>query len=308
MIFCFLARLRRVMWGALLCVASLSAQAGGKLLVVYPDVGEPFRDVFEQITQGIESRATVWRLKLRDGDDHGVLTRAVAERRPDAIVALGQRTVKTVTALGFSVPVVAGAILSLPEQGNGKAPVAGISLAPDPALLFARLRALAPQARQVSVVYNPAQNEWLIRLAREAAPAHGLELVAYPVSGVKEAVIRYRDIFSRIQGTQHAVWMLMDGYAAEESTVLPLVLEQAWQQQVVLFASNLGHVQRGALFCLFPDHRRLGSRLGEMSGTQHAVGLAPLQDVRFAVNRRTASHLRIEIGRESAIDLVFPAP
>jgi putative ABC transport system substrate-binding protein len=100
----------------------------------------------------------------------------------------------------------------------------------------------------------------------------------------------------------------MDGLAAEESTILPLVLEHVWKQNVVLFASNLEHVQRGALFCLYPNHLQLGRRLAELTEKHDASGLAPLRDVRIAVNLHTASHLGLDLSDErSTFDLVLPA-
>lgn len=294
----------------MLSAAAPCAQAGQELFVVYPETGEPFRTVFEQIVQGIESQAPVRRFVARDGGDPGELTRLLAERRPAAVVALGQRSVMTMNALDVRPPVVAGAVLSLPEpNAAGAARLAGISLAPDPALLFARLRVLAPGVRQVTVVYSPAQNEWLIALAREAAKNHGLELSAHPVASLREAAIRYRDVFARARGANHAVWLPLDSIAAEEGTIVPLVLEQAWNRDVVLFASSLGHVQRGALFCLYPDNQRLGQRLAAMASEPNAAGLVPLRDARLAVNLRTASHLGLDIsGQRRSFDLVFPSP
>ena len=85
------------------------------------------------------------------------------------------------------------------------------------------------------VVYNPRTNEALIRLAREAARAHGLELVA------------------------------LEALTAEESTILPLVLKESWCRNLPVFSSSVLHVKQGAMFGLYPNHLQLGRDLAALA-------------------------------------------
>src|SRR5471030_899749 len=87
------------------------------------------------------------------------------------VIALGRQGLKAAAMLDPAQGVVVGGVGTAPDAER----LNGISLAPDPALLFGMLKTLLPGIRRVIVVYNPASNEAQIRLAREAARGLGLE-------------------------------------------------------------------------------------------------------------------------------------
>jgi putative ABC transport system substrate-binding protein len=204
--------------------------------------------------------------------------------------------------------VVAGAVLAVGESEAKDNTV--ISLAPDPALLFGRLKSLQPGIRRVTVVYSPAANEWLIRLARIAAKAHDIELNALPADDLKTALKQYMEFFAA-SNKGDALWLPQDGTTVEESAVVPLVLKESWNRGIPLFSSSLAHVRRGALFALYPNNIELGKDLANFalgylgSGARPSKGLLPLRGVMAAVNARTASHLGISLNQHS-FDLLLP--
>ena len=212
-----------------------------------------------------------------------------------------------------AVQVVVGAVLNTPQ--DARFPV--VTLNPEPALLFDRLRQLAPGVSRVTVVYNPERTAWLIERASSAARAHGLTLNPIPAHDRREAALKYRDLLEGIgDHPMQAVWLLQDPATLDVQTVLPLLLKEAWNKNLVVFCSNPAHVKRGVLFALYPDNVRLGRTLGSMvSKGKNAENLKisgglPLKDLLIAVNVRTADHLGLKLtGRQKrAFDLVFPSP
>lgn len=282
--------------------------------VLYPDIPAPYREVFTQIVAGV--RATpgivVRRYPLEQDADLAVLRRWVRANGCRAVIALGRRGVAAARALDDPVPVIAGAVLITdPPADPG---LVGISLAPDPARLFARLRKLAPAVRRVAVVYNPTHSAWLIRRAREAARAQGLQLTAMGVSDLRAAVDQYRRIFEESDPGRLAVWLPQDPTTVDARSVLPLVLQAAWDRDVVAFSSNPAYVARGVLFALYPNNTAMGTSLGRMA-LRAARGEGPspprlrlLHDLLIAVNLRTADHLGLAFtGRQvQGFDLLFP--
>ena len=208
--------------------------------------------------------------------------------------------------------VIAGAVVAAPEaQANG---TTVFSLAPDPGLLFARLKSLMPAVRRVIVVYDPGQTAWLVRPARAAAAANGLELVAYEAADLKSALRQYQDILPNTDPHTDALWLPPDSTTTEESSVLPYVLEESWNHSLAVFSSNVGHVRRGVLFSLCPNNKELGHRIGNFaismisSSGAKAGEISLLRDVLMAVNTRTATHLGLTISEKqlSNFDMVFP--
>jgi len=307
-------RLATLLLGAVLLFFTALAWAAGEntIAVIYPDIGEPYREIFTKIITGIENKigSRVANYPVRSDTDIDTLKASLLRRNTKVVIALGRQGMKTATALNTGIAVVVGGVLSVPENEARGQPV--ISLSPDPALLFARMKALMPAARRVFVVYDPNINGWLMKLAKEAALAQGLEWVAYEAQDVRSAVRFYQEIFSVADDRHDVLWLPQDSTTVEESSILPLVLQASWNQSIAVFSSNSAHVRRGVLFSLYPDNVALGRSLAGLaqgiliSGDYGRRGMLPLRDVQSAVNLRTAQHLGINPGRMKNFDTTFP--
>lgn len=284
----------------------------GTIAVIYPDIGEPYRSVFAQIIEGIEEKAKVQVANYAVGPnvDIGELKNALRRQDARVVIALGRQGLKVASALDRNIGVVAGGILTAPENEMRDLPI--ISLTPDPALLFSRLKGLMPAARRVFTVFDPRQNGWLMRLAKEAARAQGLELVAFEAQDLRGAMHAYQEILAAADSRQDALWLPQDSTTVEEGSVLPLVLQESWSRNLVVFSSSFGHVRRGVLFSLYPNNVEMGrhlagSALGFLASGDHGVrGMIPLREVLMAVNLRTAKHLGLNPGRSQGFDMAFP--
>lgn len=292
----------------------LQASLGkGSIAVVYPNVDEPFRSAFVAMIQGIEDRI---KLKVRSypvdpSVDIAELNATLKRTGTRVVIALGRQGLNATAGLDREISVLAGGVLLLSEADN----VMGISLTPDPAMLFSRLRVLLPELRRVIVVYNPQKSEWLVRLAREAAKAQGLELSAHVAADLAGAAKLYAQLIGAADSRHDAVWLPHDSTTVEESTILPLVLKESWNSNVPLFSSNVLHVKKGALFAMVPDNVELGrtlaaSAMGVVAGDVRRRALVPLRELQTAINLRTASHIGLKLGalQQRSFDFVYPQP
>lgn len=294
----------------------LAYNGQGGIAVVYPDIGEPYRSVFSQIIEGIEGKTKMRVASFPVGANQSPQDIAAELRLQNVqiVIALGRNGLKAVSGLDRNIGIVAGGVLSVPESETGTMLVH--SLAPDPALLFERLKGLMPSVRRVFVVYDPRSNTWLIQLAREAARSLGLELVAQEALDLKAAMRVYQEYLAGADPKRDALWLPQDLATVDESAVLPYVLQEAWSHTLAVFSSNVAHVKRGALFSLYPNNIELGrnlagSALAQLSsGGQVKRAITPLKEVLMAVNVRTAEHLGLGLGQrqKQAFDRVFPEP
>jgi putative ABC transport system substrate-binding protein len=286
---------------------------GGSIAVLYPNVDEPFRSAFVGMIQGIEERTKlrVRSYALDPKVDAAELNATLKHNGTRVVIALGRQGLNAAAALDREITVLVGGVLLLSDSDN----VAGISLTPDPALLFARLRALLPELRRVVVVYNPKKSEWLIKLGREAARAQGLELSAHVAGDLAEAARLYTGLIGGADSRRDAVWLPHDTTTVEETTILPLVLRESWNSGVPIFSSNVLHVKKGALFAMMPNNVELGrtlasSALGVIAGDGRRRSVVPLRELHSAINLRTASHIGLNLGQQQQrnFDVVFPQP
>ncbi|MCK6413621.1 MAG: hypothetical protein L6Q55_14545 [Azonexus sp.] len=297
--------------GATLRLASAGGSIG-PIAVLYPDIGEPYRSVFSKIIEGIEEKAQTRISSFAVGSNFNPQSISSELKRQDirVVIALGRNGLKAASALDRDIGVVAGGVLSVQENDVRSGTI--LSLAPDPALLFARLKALSPKTQRVHVVYEPRQNTWLLKLAKEAARLQGIELLAQEASDLKAAAAVYQGIFSSADPRRDALWLPQDSTTVEESVVLPLVLQESWAKGMPVFSSNVSHVKRGVLFALYPNNVELGrhlasSALGLAGGSQAGKGVQPLREVLTAFNTRTASHLGLpRASMQQNFDLIFP--
>jgi putative ABC transport system substrate-binding protein len=295
---------------AVLACASASAEP---ISVLYPDIGEPFRKVFTEIFDGIEGQAhqRVRAYPVSANQDMAELSAILKKGNTKVVVALGRQGLKAAGALDPSLGLVVSGVSSVPEGEK----YMGICLTPDPALLFAQLKTLLPGVRRVIVVYNPQNNDWLIKLAREAARAQGLELVAHEARDLASAARLYETTFAGADPKVDAVWLPIDATTVDESTILPLVLRESWNRTVPIFSSSFLHVKKGALFAMYPNNAELGKSLGNLalgllSGETPKRGVTPLREVHTALNLRTASHIGINVGArmQRNFNVLFPEP
>lgn len=288
------------------------AEGENQIAVIYPDIGEPYRQIFTEIISGIEDKvgAPVANYPVRADTDISALKTSLNLQHTKVVIALGRQGMNTAEQLNNAIKVVVGSVLSVPENGLHGQPV--ISLTPDPALLFARMKALMPSVKRVFVVYNPSFNGWLMKLTESSARAQGLELVTYEAHDLRKAVGYYQEIFSKADSHRDVLWLPQDPTTVEESTILPFVLQESWNNGIAVFSSNFGYVQRGVLFSLYPDNVALGKSLAGLaqgiliSGDYEVHGLMPLRDVQSAVNSRTAKHLGLNPNRLKSFDTILP--
>lgn len=287
------------------------AQGTGAIAVLYPEIAEPYRSVFAQIIAGIEDKAKgrVANFALGPNVDMGELNNSLRRQDTKVVIALGRQGMKVASALDRGIGVVVGGVLTSP--GNETRDLQVNSLSPDPALLFSRLKGMMPGARRIFTVYDPRQNNWMMRLAKEAARNLGLELVAREAQDLRGAMRAYQEILATADGARDALWLPQDSTTVEDSSVLPLVLKESWQRNLAVFSSSFGHVRRGVLFSLYPDNVELGrqlagSALGMLASSENDTGIFPLREVLMAVNLRTAKHLGIDVSPHQKFDMVFP--
>ncbi|HET8729811.1 MAG TPA: ABC transporter substrate binding protein [Moraxellaceae bacterium] len=288
--------------------------AAGSVAVVYPELDEPWRAVFTAIIAGVEEQvgAPVLRYGLAPGKEALTLEPALRHSGARVVVALGRQGLRAVANLNGAPPVVAGGILSVPDAESRS--ITGISLTPDPAILFEELRRLLPSVRRVVVVYNPDYNQWLIDVARAAARAQGIELQAREARDTVSAARLYEAMLTEAAAGD-ALWLPQDPTTVDDDTIVPLVLRTAWARRVPVFSSSFPHVRRGVLFALYPDNRQLGRALARTAqrlaaGEPVPQGLQPLQSVLTALNVRTASHLGLNLDyrQQRRFDFIFPEP
>lgn len=270
------------------------AVAADTLAVIYPEAPPPYKQVFDQIIDGIETRHPdrLISYPLEKEFSRKQLLKQLEDDRVDMVVTLGRRGYSLVGDLSDKYPLVSGALPLTPANT-----VSGVSLIADPDTLFSQLRNLSPSIRRVFVLYTD-KSRWLIDLAQKSAANNGFELQARSVNSLSDAVRAYKEFLADAKAETDAIWLPLDKVVSNETVILPMLLREAWDRRLVLFSSKPSHVKRGTLFSIYPNNQQSGERLAELVKELYhggaAPGVEPSRSQNVGVNLRTSVHLGLE--------------
>ena len=213
-----------------------------------------------------------------------------------AVIALGRLPHENAQVLKAEIPVVAGA-LNLDQSPE----IPGINLTPNPRLILARLKELAPDITRVLIISHPERDAQILKVARGAARDLQMEISQFAASDLRESTQHFFNVFRYSNPKTDALWILDDSLVDTDVT-LPKIMENAWSNNFVVISNVLEHVRRGALLATFVDPYGLGDRLAQLA-TDAASGKAVEQvlgeDVKFAVNARVALHLGLQLNERN---------
>ena len=277
-----------------------------ELLILIPKLNAAYDHIFSEIVTGITSHngVTTHAYRLSKDSQKADIQKEIDANHIDAIIALGHTSYNIAKKFRDQLPVIHGGMIMNPDGHSG------ISLVGSPVNFFATLKNIAPNVKRVFTVYSETNSGWLIKIAEQEARKSNIELHALKATDIRSAAHQFKIVLDQAKNSTDAIWLLFDKVVPDQ-TILPLALDAAWKNNIVLFSNNPAHAKRGALFSLFPDHEKMGYDLAEMSIKQikHNRPLVlPLSSLKISVNERTASHLGLHYSsslRES-FDVIYP--
>ena len=286
------------------------------LAVVYPEIREPYRQIFLNIYQGIETSydGPVSAYILEKDSKPEALISWVNTHKINGIIVLGNRSMRVVLSLPSSYltykPLtIVGAVLIQPDSAK----LSAITLVPEPNVIFKRLLNVLPKAKHVHVVYRQ-ENTWFVDDSIKKAANHGITLLGHKAENAREMAYLYRQILSDMDPTRDVLWIAPYGRSPDK-TVLKVILQKAWENKLPVISSSLADVKRGALFSFYTNNVEMGQELvafwkNEQKNLSKKINVFPTKSVEVAVNLRTADHLNLYYSKKDRLEfgLMYPAP
>ena len=282
------------------------AKSAVDLVIIYPEVREPFARVFEEVVRGAEEgyQQKVRRVSMAENQSPVDFVHVLDQSSP--VLVLGNRLARQVTEHNADRDLIVGAVST--EYTD----VFGITLIPDAAVIANKLPVLVPGIKTVHIVTNAENNLLDFDRATEALSQQGIQLSIYQAEDIRVAAKVYRDLMQTLD-KEDAVWILPKG-SFMNNAMLAILLHESWEKHFVVFSSNPVHVKRGALFSIYPNNYKMGLSLGRLAqdivqGNSPQRQMQALEDVFVTVNERTSNHLGIDLTDEmrTHIDLILPA-
>lgn len=317
---CFFTLLNRTikhpMYWLLLCCALVTPLAQPafaaplKFAVVVPKTTSKAQVIYDEIMAGLGSAKNVdlipYELDSSAKRDEAAVHEWLGQQNADAVISIGRSAHKLVKGFATDIPFIAGGVSISPNHASG------VSLTGDPQEFFANLSRIAPHVNRVFLIYNEEINGWWVESARAAASEYKIDLQALQTEDVKSGAQLYKRVLHDARPGKDAIWIPLVSIVPSK-TVLPLVLKQAWNKNLVVFTNSAAHTRQGALFSMYPDNVALGEQLVELAIEQTTADgatarVVPVKKLKTAFNTRTASHLGLKysLKRGSGFDRVYP--
>lgn len=281
----------------MLGIAASGLAQGSGLVVLYPEIRQPYARLYEDILSGIREtyRQSVHRVTVDKSASVASLQERIVRLSPDVMIALGQRSLGFADEISPRVPIIAGALNATAFDGPG------ISMTPDGHLVIDKLMLFIKKPQTIYVVTDFDKRKQQLARAQDYATTKGFSFNTHHARNIQEAANEYRRILNKInQGD--AIWLMRDK-SLHDPAILSQVLETAWKRRVAVFSSNPSDVKRGALFAIYPDNVGLGKTLGLLAmrraaGEKVSKAITPLRDLHTVVNGRTSRHLGVILSGE----------
>ena len=305
---------------AVLIFCCSASAAAVELVIVYPQVREPFARVFEEIVRGAEDgyEQQVQRVAMTKNQSPVDFIHVLDRQSP--VLVLGNRLARQAAEQNTYHKVIVGAVNGDFDQ------VFGISLTPSFEAISSKLSFLVPAVKKIHVIAKPGTTVVDFDLAEGTLLHRGFALVIHQAEDIRSAAGVYRNLMKTLD-EDDAVWILPNG-SFVNNAMLSILLQASWEKHFVVFSSNPVHVKRGALFSVYPNNYKMGLSLGRLAQTvandlsrsydgvkngaqqlSETPKMQPLNDVFVTFNERTSNHLGISLTDDmrAQIDLVLPA-
>ena len=291
----------------LLCASPVFAEESIPAALIVPEASGVAKKIYDDVVEGIlaDKRLDIDIITINKETTASDLQPQLEQLDVDMALAIGNTSYKLCEQVKLDGTKIAGGISGAP---NG---IPTVSLTAHPRETFAELKRIAPEIKQVRLVYNDSINGWWYRLAMAIAPEFNLVVHGYEAEDIKQGVKLFERMLSGATPKETAIWIPLRGIVPSK-TILPLVLEKAWSKKLAVISNNPSHTKLGGLLALYPNHSGMGRQIANFAVSQHRgqdkAVITGTHSVRTAINVRTSAHIGIRISSddEQTFDRIYP--
>lgn len=246
----------------------------------------------------VETKLRYAEVSLAGNEEQGRKTlTALKGQKPSLVLTVGTLASRLVKEIFTETPMVF-ALVPSPEKWGlvGADSATGIALNIPMRQQLATLKILAPNTKNVGVMYNPRTSNSLVAQALEAAKLEGLNIVSAKIDSPDEVP----DATRAFLGTVDALWMVPDQTVMNTESFKHL-LKFTFKNKVPFFSVAHQLVATGALVSLSPDYAAIGAQAGKVVQrllnekiSPKSIPISDPEGLDIAVNLTTAKRIGVE--------------
>lgn len=216
-----------------------------------------------------------------------LIAEKLRRKKVDLLVALGAKAAVLCRRELRRFPMVFGMIeddwQSYDLRSSGQA--TGVALHPAPGTVLERFRRVAPSARRIGVLYDPARGEQRMKQLAVAFEEARCELVPAEVP----AGASLAGVLAELRGRVDALWMMADPSLTTLEAFQLLLREEATTRKPLIAPSG-DLVRGGALMAVEGDRRAIGIQMADQARQILFGGVSP-SELEVSGPERVSWHL-----------------
>lgn len=291
----------------LLLFLSGPATAGDKnwIAILTSDDTPVYSQTIETFKAGMDRETRLFSLH-DDIRQAPALRDTILAKPPALIFALGAKAAyaaKLWTSDRQEIPVLFAMVLNWQKYKllDGQHNMAGISIEINPGNQFLNLSLLAPGIKRIGVIYSPAFSSELVAAARQSTQILGLTLIEQPIEDSQHFELAYKKLAAQVDG----VWVLQDAVTYTLKNMAWLN-ERCLKDKLICIGQSENLTEVGMLLSVRADDSSIGTQAASMAinilvrnQPPAAIGVMEPLGTNIIVNRRTASHVGLELSQQA---------
>ncbi len=221
----------------------------------------------------------------------------IKEKSPDLIFSMGSLATATAGTIQ-DLPVVAS-MLFQKEDLEKHQNITGVALEFPIEVQFKWILRFLPEAKNIGVIYNPAENSKKIESAQSIAKKMGLKLVARAVTNPNDLPAALKQLST----SADVLWGLNDKIVLNKKTIKNILLF-SFRNRIPFVGLSASWVKAGAFYALDRDYNDIGRQCGEMAlkilqGSQvKSIKPAFPRGVTYSLNLKTAERMKVDVAQD----------
>jgi len=245
----------------ILCLALLLTNvAEARQLVLYsPNQNSLADKVTLEIVKGIQSNRNSEIKAYNDKNKHQLLLLINKLSSEDQIISLGEGLLENQSLANSKLThVTYGGFVSETD-------INGISLKPNPSLLFEKLTELKPGIKHLSTIVEQGYDLDHINVIKEAAKNYGLEFSIQAAGDVNDYASKLNDIVKNIN-PQDTSLLIIDGRFLKKVRGMRFIKKSAWKRKLITTSLVPKH-SKDVTIGVLPDLYNYGISLSKYADT-----------------------------------------
>jgi len=220
---------------------------------------EPYNQAVDGFKEVLAEKNITANLKVFDlskqGEEH--INRTIQSHPPALILTVGTSATKSIAEKIKDIPIVFSLVMD-PEASSITAKnIVGASVDIPVKIHLETMKRVVPKFKRIGVVYNPVENEALIRQAKQVAKDLGYILKTYPVHSEKE-IPGIKDLQIDI------LWIIPDSTVCKPA-ILKRILLSSIKSRVAVVGFSRMYARAGAIIGIGCDYKDVGRQSGEIA-------------------------------------------